>query len=122
VKQEELNARRAKVAGGKQQLADEADAAEVKRQEALASQLTAVTEAVTKQMSKKEEMFTKELTALEERLAKKKAELDARREKLETKDKELKAREVKSNLVLTPNVVIDKSGAPQLAMEKWTVA
>jgi hypothetical protein len=122
VKHEELNARRAKVAGGKQQLADEAEAAEVKRQEALASQLTAVTEAVTKQMAKKEEMFTKELTALEERLAKKKAELDARREKLETKDKELKAREVKSNLVLTPNVVIDKSGAPQLAMEKWTVA
>merc|ERR1711871_1674821 len=116
------NSRRAKVGNHHRQLAEEAEAAEERRQEALTTQLQDVTESVTREMAKKEQLFTAELTALEQRLARKKEDLEQRKAKLEAKDRELKARETKSNLVLTPNVVIDKSGAPQLAMEKWTVA
>jgi len=122
VKQEELNSRRAKVGNHHRQLAEEAEAAEERRQEALTTQLQDVTDSVKREMDKKEQLFTAELTALEQRLAQKKQDLEQRKAKLEAKDRELKARETKSNLVLTPNVVIDKSGAPQLAMEKWTVA
>ena len=122
MQREELQERNKKIQIGQQALGDEAKHVDEDRGAKLEKDEAAMEAAVNKIMEDKKVEFTKDLVEKEQKLEKRNQELIAREAKFDKKNSELKLREQKSNLVLTPNVVIDKSGAPQLAMEKWTVA
>merc|ERR1711968_161595 len=122
VQREELEERKKKIAVGVKALSDEAKQVDEDRGAKLVADEAKMQEAVLAIMAKKKEEFTKDLVEKEAKLDARQKALEEREAKSEKKNGELKLREQKSNLVLTPNVVIDKAGAPQLAMEKWTVA
>merc|ERR1711968_84765 len=121
-KQKELDARKKKVEDGNKLIASEKTNVANDRRKQLDVDMAAMAKRVEDALKEKNQAFTVDLEKLEADNAAKRARLEALEKTIKEQDAVLKAREEKSNLVLTPNVVIDKSGAPELKMEKWTVA
>merc|ERR1711918_79145 len=121
-KQKELKERKEKVQAGNKLIEGEKTNVANDRKKQLEDDMAAMSTRVGQALEEKNRAFTVDLEKLEADNAAKRARLEALEKTIKEQDSVLRAREEKSNLVLTPNVVIDKSGAPELKMEKWTVS